>query len=543
MITILLERRKWAVLVAMIWIQAFSGTNFDFPSYSSQVKSVLKITQVQLNYLSMASDFGKLFGWCSGVLLLYLPTWIVLFMAAFLGLFGYGLQWLLIQRLVSLPYVAVFVLCLSAGCSITWLNTISFVLCIKNFPNDWQLAVSLLVSFNGLTPSLYNLIVTNITSHDTNSPYLILNAVLPFIISILALIPITQQKDLKVHEKNDTSTFVFLYILATITGLYLFVLDTPSQNIYVVAILLLLPLLSPKLVQLVVRYQMIGALGEGPNYNLVEMNNYEEGSNENKLCGGSVFDKMIEKDQIRLLGEEHSAKLLVTRIDFWLYYVAYFCGGTIGLVYSNNLGQISQSFGYVYKTEALVTIYSTCSFFGRLVSAVPDLVGCFSLCETYTKWHTTRTEWLAFSLIPMPIAFLLLIISGGERSLSIATGLIGVSSGFIFSAAVSITSELFGPKSSGINHNILITNIPLGSFLYGILGGVVYDHHVKSSRLNVCMGQKCYNETFGWWGCFCVLGLASSYLLFLRTKTAYQEYYLSQRKQILLYDISKELLI
>ena len=105
--TMPLQSSKWMVLMATIWIQAISGTNFDFPSYSTQLKSVLEISQVKLNYLSMASDFGKLFGWCSGVLLLYFPTWIVLFMAAFLGLFGYGVQWLLIQRFISLPYIMV----------------------------------------------------------------------------------------------------------------------------------------------------------------------------------------------------------------------------------------------------------------------------------------------------------------------------------------------------------------------------------------------------------------------------------------------------
>lgn len=102
-----LECRKWMVLVAAIWIQAFTGTNFDFPSYSTEMKYLLKLNQVQLNYLAMASDIGKLFGWCSGVFLLYFPTCVVLFMAAFLGLFGYGLQWLIIQRQFSLPYFMV----------------------------------------------------------------------------------------------------------------------------------------------------------------------------------------------------------------------------------------------------------------------------------------------------------------------------------------------------------------------------------------------------------------------------------------------------
>ena len=51
------------ILVATTWIQAFTGTNFDFSSYSSDLKTVLEISQVQLNYLSVASDMGKAFGW------------------------------------------------------------------------------------------------------------------------------------------------------------------------------------------------------------------------------------------------------------------------------------------------------------------------------------------------------------------------------------------------------------------------------------------------------------------------------------------------
>lgn len=103
------QSRKWMILVATTWIQAFTGTNFDFSSYSSDLKTVLEITQVQLNYLSVASDMGKAFGWCSGVSLMYLPLWVVMFMAAFMGLFGYGLQWLVIQRIISLPYFLVIV--------------------------------------------------------------------------------------------------------------------------------------------------------------------------------------------------------------------------------------------------------------------------------------------------------------------------------------------------------------------------------------------------------------------------------------------------
>ncbi|CAM8922786.1 unnamed protein product [Rhodiola kirilowii] len=98
------QSRKWTILVATIWIQAFTVTNFDFSSYSSDLKSVLGISQLQLNYLSVASDLGKAFGWCSGVALLYVPLWVVMLMAAVMGLVGYGLLWAVIQELIYVPY-------------------------------------------------------------------------------------------------------------------------------------------------------------------------------------------------------------------------------------------------------------------------------------------------------------------------------------------------------------------------------------------------------------------------------------------------------
>jgi len=88
--------------------------------------------------------------------------------------------------------------------------------------------------------------------------------------------------------------------------------------------------------------------------------------------GETCCESVIGKNQLVTLGEEHPASLLVRRVDFWLYYFAYFCGGTLGLVYSNNLGQISQSLGQSSNTTALITLYSSFSFFGRLLSAAPD---------------------------------------------------------------------------------------------------------------------------------------------------------------------------
>jgi MFS family permease len=109
--------------------------------------------------------------------------------------------------------------------------------------------------------------------------------------------------------------------------------------------------------------------------------------------------------------------------------------------------------------------------------------------------------------------------------------LIGVSSGFVFSVAVSVTSELFGPNSAGLNHNILIINIPIGLLLYGLLAALVYDSNAGSldqstllGEATVCIGRACYLQTFIWWGCISLIGLVSSFLLFIRTRQAYRHF-------------------
>ncbi|KAB2005208.1 hypothetical protein ES319_D11G253600v1 [Gossypium barbadense] len=547
------QSRKWMILIATTWIQAFTGTNFDFSSYSSTLKSVLGISQLQLNYLSVASDMGKAFGWCSGVSLMCLPLWVVLFMAAFLGVFGYGVQWLVIKQVITLPYFLVFVLCLVAGCSICWFNTVCFVLCIRNFPTNRALALSLTISFNGVSAALYTLIA-NAINPDDETLYLFLNALVPLLASSLALVPILRQPPLQLLSTDTTSrdSFVFfvLNVLAVFTGLYLLLLNSLSSKasrarilLGGALILLLLPLCLPGIVcgrSWARRTVHTPAFClEGPTFSSFDPDDFDQlhkeliGNDRNNNSSSvnpfsetnkeGLFGMIMEKGRLTVLGEEHPARLLVRRLDFWLYYVAYFCGGTIGLVYSNNLGQIAQSLGYYSQISAIVTLYSSFSFFGRLLSAAPEFMR--------DKLYFARTGWLAIAVVPTPIAFFLLAASGGEAALLASTAMIGLSSGFIFAAAVSITSELFGPNSVSVNHNILITNIPIGSFLYGLLAALVYDSNVKSSNQEnlleeamVCMGRDCYQQTFIWWGCISLLGLISSLLLFFRTRLAYYGY-------------------
>ncbi|XP_042007695.1 protein NUCLEAR FUSION DEFECTIVE 4-like [Salvia splendens] len=546
---------KWMVLAATIWMQAFTGTNLDFSAYSSELKSVLGVSQVQLNYLATASDLGKALGWSAGLAVVWMPLWAVMFAAAAMGLVGYGAQWLVVAEVITLPYSVVFILCLLAGCSICWFNTVCFVLCINNFPSAMPFALSLTVSFNGVSAALYNLVVKSI-DRSSSAVYLLLNSLIPLFVSVVALIPILHQPPPLCSPdpdvvKRDKRTFLGLNALAFFTGLYLLFLHPSDSSmarllLYGAIFLLILPLGIPGIfhdrewLNRTFSSSFILAADDDDEVDNLQLHkhllSHSYSATPNGISGENTSVEEGSSGETVMLGQEHKAGMLVRRLEFWLYYVAYICGGTLGLVYSNNLGQIAQSLGHGLMTSKLIAIYASFSFFGRLLSAAPDFI-------PMNKVSISRTGWLAIALLPTPVAFSLLGAFGGSAlAIQAGTALIGLSSGFIFAAAVSITSELFGPCGVGMNHNILITNIPIGSLVYGYLAATVYDSNAAPSAAGlgealVCVGRECYWLTFVGWGCVSVVGVVCSVMLFLRTRHAYHRFQTSKRSIICLSEL------
>ncbi|GAB2212241.1 hypothetical protein Droror1_Dr00025592 [Drosera rotundifolia] len=347
------------ILVATIWIQAFTGTNFDFSAYSSSLKSVMGISQVQLNYLAVASDFGKVFGWSSGVAAMWCPLWGFCFWPqGWVGSDMAGSGWWREGWWRCRPYGVVFLLCLLAGGSICWFNTVCFILCNRIFSTNWALAISLTVSFNGVSAALYALAANSINP-SSDSLYLFLNAVIPLITSCPALIPILRQPALEPLPpeavQHDNLIFILLNILAVITGFYLLFLSSVGTTQMSASILfggaiflLVLPFFIPGIVyarkwfkQTInssFRFERSGfilvddadlelhkehSMREGSTLSLLHVNRSMTWA-KSELCRGSV----IGNDQLVMLGEEHPAWFLLRRLDFWLYYVAYFCGDT-----------------------------------------------------------------------------------------------------------------------------------------------------------------------------------------------------------------------
>lgn len=309
-----------------------------------------------------------------------------------------------------------FLLCLLAGCSICWFNTVCFVLCTQNFAANRPLAISLTVSFNGISAALYALAAKAINP-SSDPLYLLLNAVIPLLTSIVALPPILCQPSLDPLPtdavRRDSLIFLLLNFLAVLTGIYLLLISSISSTATIAHLLfagaiflLVLPLCIPGVVyakkwfrsavnssirldasgfilvdadDLELHKEHITRSGSSHGNGVSDVLIKADGSTHDivgyNITGQeSCWEKLIGKDQLVMLGEEHQARMLVRRLDFWLYFLAYFCGGTIGLVYSNNLGQIAQSLGHSSNTSSLITLYSAFSYFGRLLSAAPDYI-------------------------------------------------------------------------------------------------------------------------------------------------------------------------
>jgi hypothetical protein len=99
------------VLVASIWIQAFSANPYSF--YSPTLKRVLSINQFQLNLLAVAKDFGEHAGIPAGILCNKLPPWALLSIGALCAFIGYGSIWLVASKQINFwPYVMVRIRCI-----------------------------------------------------------------------------------------------------------------------------------------------------------------------------------------------------------------------------------------------------------------------------------------------------------------------------------------------------------------------------------------------------------------------------------------------
>lgn len=122
---------------------------------------------------------------------------------------------------------------------------------------------------------------------------------------------------------------------------------------------------------------------------------------------------------------------------------------------------------------------------------------------------------------------------GMPGSLFVGSVVVGICYGVRLAVTVPTASELFGLKYYGLIYNILILNLPLGSFLFsGLLAGLLYD--AQATKVpgggNTCVGAHCYRLVFVVMAIACVVGFGLDVLLCFRTKRVYAKIHESKRQ-------------
>ena len=377
---------KWLGLVAAIWLQSVNGPNSDFPVYSTQLKHVLSISQVQLNNLAFASDAGKLFGWCSGVAAVYLPLRLVLFIGAAFGLIGYGVQFLfLADSITSLSYWHIFMLTALAGNGICWINTVCYLICVRNFPSDSRVAAGLSTSYVGLSARVYTALVDSIFHPEPGrkaKAYVLLNATAPMLVSAITM-PLLQVVQTGDEQRSGGGGFMAMFVITLATGICAVTGSIGSggfwSTVHILSLgtLLFAPIGVPIAMKFRERVEDRLRNKREMRVHVLTMDEAEVGEsirevqvNEEEIEAEreKVSQKEVERDDKE---EEVGFRMLMRKLDFWLYFFSYMFGATLGLVFLNNLGQIAESRG-LSKTSSLVSLASSFGFFGRVAPPLLD---------------------------------------------------------------------------------------------------------------------------------------------------------------------------
>ncbi|ESQ53623.1 hypothetical protein EUTSA_v10024800mg [Eutrema salsugineum] len=435
------------------------------------------------------------------------------------------------------------------GNSTTWMNTAVLVTCIRNFRRNRGPVSGILKGYVGLSTAIFTDLCTALFSADPAS-FLVLLAVVPFAVCLTAVFflreipPATSAAE----EDEETKYFAVFNIVAVVVAVYLQSYDiigikTGAFSVAFASILLVL-LASPIAVPF---HAFIRSLNlkdrdeedvEGRiDEPLLRSETVEEtvvgaaAAADNEFPLSPKLLKEEEESHVAIekrrpvLGEDHTILEALLTVDFWVLFVSFLCGVGTGLAVMNNMGQIGLALGYT-DVSIFVSMMSIWGFFGRILSG--------TISEHFIKKSgTPRPLWNAASQIIMAVGYLLMALAM-PGSLYIGSMVVGVCYGVRLAITVPTASELFGLKYYGLIYNILVLNLPLGSFLFsGLLAGLLYDAEATPTPGggNTCVGAHCYRLIFIVMAFTSIIGVTLDILLAFRTKEIYAKIHASKKSK------------
>ncbi|XP_048234134.1 protein NUCLEAR FUSION DEFECTIVE 4-like [Ricinus communis] len=541
---------KWLGFVTAVWVQTISGNNYTFSNYSDALKTLMNLTQLELNNLSVAKDVGKAFGLLAGLASDRLPTPVILLIGSVEGLIGYGAQWLVVSKKIQpLSYWQMCIFLCLGGNSTTWMNTAVLVTCIRNFRKNRGPVSGILKGYVGLSTAVFTDICSALFS-DNPASFLLMLAVIPFAVCLTAILFLREvpPSSTAEQEKEEFKYFSALNIVAVVVAVYLLGYDfipNPSSALSLGFVVILLLLLASPLAVPVFSFVK--------TWNLNRFNNRTVDIEEPLLTGeteqqGEIQEKPVKEEEAApapeeevaetkkrpVIGEEHTIMEALWTIDFWILFVSFLCGVGTGLAVMNNMGQIGLALGYA-DVSIFVSLTSIWGFFGR--------IGSGSISEYFIKKAgTPRPLWNAASQILMAVGYILMAMAM-PGSLYIGSIVVGICYGVRLAVTVPTASELFGLKYYGLIYNILILNLPLGSLLFsGLLAGLLYDAQAVPTPGggNTCVGAHCYRLVFIIMAIACVIGFGLDVVLSIRTKKVYSKIHASKRSKKLVAETNSQ---
>ncbi|KAF7060240.1 hypothetical protein CFC21_067042 [Triticum aestivum] len=521
---------RWLGLVAAVWVQCISGNNYTFSNYSDSIKTLMGLTQLQLNGLSVAKDVGKAFGLLAGLASDRLPTWLLLAIGSLEGFLGYGAQWLVVSKTISpLPYWQMCVCLCLGGNSTTWMNTAVLVTCIRNFRGSRGPVSGVLKGYVGLSTAIFTDVCSALFADDPAS-FLVMLAVVPAAVCAVAMVFLREGRVASADsggDEADARGFAAISTLAVAIALYLLAADLTGvggggglvSTVFVAVLMVLLA--APAAVPAYVGWTSWMKSRKAANADA------EDAAAplllDSKEATQPQGNGEAEEARGPRLGEEHTIAEALWSVDFWVLFSSFLMGVGTGLAVMNNLGQMGVAMGYT-DVSIFVSMTSIWGFFGRLASG--------TISEHFIKTRALpRPVWNAASQVLMCAGYVVMAF-GMPGSLFVGSVVVGVCYGVRLAVTVPTASELFGLKYYGLIYNILILNLPLGSFLFsGLLAGLLYD--AEATKVpgggNTCSGAHCYRLVFVVMAAACVVGFGLDVLLSLRTRRVYAKIHQAKR--------------
>ncbi|GAB4838503.1 hypothetical protein Ancab_028049 [Ancistrocladus abbreviatus] len=536
---------KWLGFVTAVWVQAVSGNNYTFSNYSDALKTLMNLTQVQLNTLSVFKDVGKAFGLLAGLASDRFPTWLLLLIGSVEGLLGYGAQWLVVSKTISpLPYWAMCIFLCMGGNSTTWMNTAVLVTCIRNFRRNRGPVSGILKGYVGLSTAIFTDLCDALFS-DSSADFLLMLSIAPFVVCITSMIFLKEVPPLAaaLEDSQESKYFNMFNIVAVVVAVYLLAFDFVGKRGYtfdvifsaILLVLLASPLIIPAYIAIKSWFKKRSVSDfEGQNADpllvpeaVPDTQVSQEAVEEAKPAAEETTEVVsgMVKNQQPAIGEDHTIFQAFKTLDFWILFASFLCGVGPGMMVMNNMGQMGSALGYS-DVSIFVSLLSIMGFFGRIISGTVS-----EYC--IKRAATPRPLFNAASQILLAVGFVVMAI-GVPGCLYIGSILVGMCYGVRLAVTVPTASELFGLKYYGLLYNILILNLPLGSFLFsGLLAGYLYDAQATTtpSGGNECYGAHCYRLCFFILAGTCLLGSGLDVFLAMKTKNVYKKISLSKRSR------------